>query len=174
MSLPALKLYHKQPYPAISPTRPEISQAGRTVVVSGGSSGIGFAIARSFATAGAKRVIILGRRRETAESAAAKLNSDAGRDVAKARIVDAYHLPDIERLWSDLKAEGIYVDVLVLSAAAYGKKAPILDASLEDTWRDYEANVRAPLAMTLSFSKQTTGRGKRSDRLPALSPRNIY
>ncbi|KAH7368583.1 hypothetical protein B0T11DRAFT_316717 [Plectosphaerella cucumerina] len=161
MSLPALKLYHKQPYPAISPTRPEISQAGRTVVVSGGSSGIGFAIARSFATAGAKRVIILGRRRETAESAAAKLNSDAGRDVAKARIVDAYHLPDIERLWSDLKAEGIYVDVLVLSAAAYGKKAPILDASLEDTWRDYEANVRAPLAMTLSFSKQTTGRGKK-------------
>lgn len=161
MSLPALKLYHKQPYSAISPTLPAVSQAGRTVVISGGSSGIGFAIARSFATAGAKRVIILGRHRETAEAAAAKLNSDAGSNVAEARIVDAYQLSDVERLWSDLKTEGIYVDVLVLSAAAYGAKKAILAASLEETWGDFEANVRAPLAMTLGFSKQTTGHSKK-------------
>ncbi|KAI6779101.1 uncharacterized protein J7T54_007556 [Emericellopsis cladophorae] len=140
MSLPSLKLYHKEPYPAISPTLPQLSQLGKTVIVSGGSSGIGFAIARSFVTAGAARVIILGRRRKYVESAAKTLNHEAGCDVAEGRAVDAYSLPAIEELWSTLHAQGIYVHVLVLSASAYGIKSHILETTLEKTWGDFEAN----------------------------------
>ncbi|KAG9255773.1 uncharacterized protein F5Z01DRAFT_699576 [Emericellopsis atlantica] len=146
MSLPSLKLYHRETYPAISPTLPQLSQSGKTVIVSRGSSGIGFAIARSFVTAGAARVIILGRRREVVESAATTLNHEAGRDVAEGRTVDVYSLPAIEALWSTLHAQGIYVHALVLSAVPGG---------------DLEANVRSPLAMTLGFWKQTTGTGKK-------------
>lgn len=43
------KTIHKTTYPTIDPARPELSQAGRTVVITGGSAGIGFAIAQGFA-----------------------------------------------------------------------------------------------------------------------------
>ncbi|EHA51239.1 hypothetical protein MGG_09785 [Pyricularia oryzae 70-15] len=161
MSLPSLKKYHKGPYPAISPTLPQLVQSGKTVIVSGGSSGIGYAIARSFVAAGAARVIVLGRRQKVVESAATTLNKEAGRQAAEGRAVDAYSLPAIEALWSSLHAQGIYVHVLVLSAAAFGSKSPILANTVEDTWKDFEANVRAPLAMTVVFSNQKTGNERR-------------
>ncbi|TLD04346.1 uncharacterized protein PgNI_12011 [Pyricularia grisea] len=161
MSLPSLKEYHKGPYPAISPTLPQLDQSGKTVVISGGSSGIGFAIARSFVAAGAARVIILGRRRDVIESAAATLNNESGRQAAEGRMVDAYSLSAIEELWSSLHAQGVYVHVLVLSAAAFGNKSPILANTVEDTWKDFEANVRAPLAMAVGFWNQKTGNEKR-------------
>ncbi|KAG7410597.1 hypothetical protein Forpe1208_v010670 [Fusarium oxysporum f. sp. rapae] len=55
MSLPGLKTLHKKPYHAIYPTRPELSQEGRTILITGGNSGIGFPIARSFVISKAKR-----------------------------------------------------------------------------------------------------------------------
>jgi len=49
----------------------------RTVVVSGGGTGMGRAIARSFALDG-DRVMILGRRRDVLAQAAGEINAEAG------------------------------------------------------------------------------------------------
>ncbi|KAB5546817.1 hypothetical protein GE09DRAFT_1174752 [Coniochaeta sp. 2T2.1] len=46
--------WHNRPYPAILPTRPEISASGKSVFVTGGGAGIGKAAAIAFAQAGAK------------------------------------------------------------------------------------------------------------------------
>ncbi|KAH7310723.1 hypothetical protein B0I35DRAFT_397050 [Stachybotrys elegans] len=160
MSIPTLQKYHKESYPYIAPSRPEISQSGRTVVVAGASTGIGFAIARAFVDAGSKRVILLGRRQNVVEDAASKLNT-SGNNVAEGRVADMADGDSINKLWSDLQAEGIYVDVLVLSAAAMGKSVPILEGGSGSTWADYETNVRGPLNMTERFYKQTTGQGQK-------------
>jgi hypothetical protein len=56
------KTWHSKPYPAISPTRPELSVAGKNIVVTGCGAGIGKAIAMSFAQAGASSITIHGRR----------------------------------------------------------------------------------------------------------------
>ncbi|KAI9150528.1 Short chain dehydrogenase citE [Paramyrothecium foliicola] len=161
MSLPVLNAYHKESYPYISPSRPELNQSGKTIAVAGASTGIGFAIARAFVVAGAERVILLGRRRDVVASSAARLNQDYGSDVAEGRSLDISNQEDIDKFWSDLQVENIYVDVLVLNAAAFGKGAPILESDLEQTWSDFETNVRGPLGMTLHFYKQTTGSGKK-------------
>jgi NAD(P)-dependent dehydrogenase (short-subunit alcohol dehydrogenase family) len=58
------KLFHKTAYPAIDPTRPELSAKGKTIVVTGGGTGIGAATAKSFAKAGASLIAILGRRQQ--------------------------------------------------------------------------------------------------------------
>jgi 3-oxoacyl-[acyl-carrier protein] reductase len=49
----------------------------RTIVVSGGGTGIGRAIARGFAVEG-DRVTIVGRREKVLEETAAELNREAG------------------------------------------------------------------------------------------------
>jgi hypothetical protein len=57
--------WHNDIYPAIDPTRPELSAKGKSVVITGGGSGIGPQIARPFAIAGAKDIGIIGRRKNS-------------------------------------------------------------------------------------------------------------
>jgi short-subunit dehydrogenase len=171
MSLPVLTKYHKTPYPYISPTRPELSQVGNTVVVAGGSTGIGLAIARGFTKAGASRVIILGRRKQVVEEAAATLQREGSSPnpstIVEGRSVDISNLEEVSKLWSELEAEGVYVNVLVLSAAAFGNRTPILEDGLANVWSDFEINVRTTLDLTERFYKQKTGKGQKvSNHLP--------
>ncbi|KAI1035171.1 hypothetical protein LB504_005842 [Fusarium proliferatum] len=158
MSLPTLNKYHKKPYQAIDPALPALQQTGRTLIVTGGNSGIGYAIARSFVKANAARVVILGRRKDVVASAAAKLQEEgyqfgSGTDV-QGRTCDISDLKSTEHLWKALEAEGTFVDVLVLSAASYGSTETILDGGMSKVWGDFESNVRSTLDMTERFYKQ--------------------
>ncbi|KAF5985538.1 peroxisomal short-chain alcohol dehydrogenase [Fusarium coicis] len=158
MSLPTLYQYHKKPYLAIDPSLPALQQTGRTVIVTGGNSGIGYTIARSFVKANAARVIILGRRKDVVASATAKLQEEgglfgSGTDV-QGRTCDISDLKSTEHLWKALESEDIFVDVLVLSAASYGAIETILDGGLSKVWGDFESNVRSTLDMTERFYKQ--------------------
>ncbi|PNP82873.1 hypothetical protein FNYG_03750 [Fusarium nygamai] len=160
MSLPILNLYHKKPYKAIEPSLPALQQTGRTVIVTGGNSGIGYAIARSFVKANAARVIILGRRKDVVASAAANLQEEGcqfGSDTdVQGRTCDISDLNSTEHLWKALESEDIFVNVLVLSAASYGAIETILDGGLSKVWGDFESNVRSTLDMTERFYKQKT------------------
>ncbi|KAF4810746.1 Short chain dehydrogenase andI [Colletotrichum siamense] len=71
------KTYHHKPYDLISPSRPELSAAGKNVVITGGGTGIGKSIALSFAKAGASSICILGRRLDRLEIAVAEIRSTA-------------------------------------------------------------------------------------------------
>jgi NAD(P)-dependent dehydrogenase (short-subunit alcohol dehydrogenase family) len=160
MSLPTLIQYHKKPYQAIDPSLPALQQTGRVVIVTGGNSGIGYAIARGFVKANAARVIILGRRTDVVTSAAAKLQAEgrqfgSGTEV-QGRTCDISDLTSTAHLWNALESEKIAVDVLVLSAASYGATETILDGGLSKVWGDFESNVRSTLDMTERFYKQKT------------------
>ncbi|CAH0046542.1 unnamed protein product [Clonostachys solani] len=165
MSLPILKKYHKEPYPGISPTRPELSQKGKTVLVAGGSTGIGYAIAEAFITAQADRVIVTGRRAGVLAESVAQLKKDTQKSspatIVEAKVIDVSNLEESKQLWARLESDGVYVDTLVLNAASFGQKKPILETKFEDVWNDFEINVRAPLDLTQRFYKQTTGKGQK-------------
>ncbi|KAF5981405.1 short-chain alcohol dehydrogenase/reductase [Fusarium bulbicola] len=160
MSLPILNQYHKKPYQAVDPALPALQQTGRTVIVTGGNSGIGYAIARSFVKANAACVIILGCRKDVVASAASKLQEE-GRQFGSStdvqgRTCDISDLKSTDHLWKALESEGIFVNVLVLSAASYGATETILDGGLSKVWGDFESNVRNTLDMTERFYKQKT------------------
>ncbi|KAF8829341.1 hypothetical protein HHX47_DHR3001126 [Lentinula edodes] len=70
------KTHHRDTYPTISSTKPSLSQVGKTVLITGGASGIGFEIARSFAKASAARIIILSRKISSLNAAVEKLRDE--------------------------------------------------------------------------------------------------
>jgi NAD(P)-dependent dehydrogenase (short-subunit alcohol dehydrogenase family) len=85
--------------------------SGQVVVVTGGSTGIGFSVAKLFLEGGASAVYVTGRNSANLDAAVAKLGKGAigfASDVAK--------LSDLEQLKSRLEADGRKVDVLVANA----------------------------------------------------------
>ncbi|KAG6310436.1 hypothetical protein E4U22_003273, partial [Claviceps purpurea] len=68
------KTYHSTSYDRIS-TRHGFNGTGKTVLITGGSSGIGLNIAKAFAGAGVARIAILSRSRATQLTAKAELEA---------------------------------------------------------------------------------------------------
>ncbi|CEL11022.1 hypothetical protein ASPCAL14129 [Aspergillus calidoustus] len=150
------------PYEAINPHRPPLSQKGRTVIVTGGSSGIGYAISRAFAQASADRVIIVGRRPPAVTKAAASLSAElpSYQGTFDGRVCDISSLSSIEQLWKALGEEGITVDVVVLNAASFSVERPVLEIGVQTLLEDYTVNVLASYRFAQLLAKQKPGTKK--------------
>ncbi|PKX89433.1 transcription factor domain-containing protein [Aspergillus novofumigatus IBT 16806] len=144
---------HNAPYHAIAPSRPELSQAGKTVLITGGHTGIGYAIARAFAQASAKRLIIIGRRDNLVASAATRLASEFPSTQTVGLRCDIADAESVDRLWNGLANDNTFVDVVVLNAAKLSPQ-PILDLGRDKVWEEYIINVWAHLDFTERLYKQ--------------------
>jgi NAD(P)-dependent dehydrogenase (short-subunit alcohol dehydrogenase family) len=112
--------------------------AGKTAVVTGGGSGIGFAAAQRFIEEGAF-VYIFGRRREVLETAVAKLGENA-RAVAGS-VAD---LGDLDRLFETVKRERQNLDILFANAGT-GALAPLGQIAPEHYGQAFDVNVKGVL-----------------------------
>ncbi|OHX00524.1 short chain dehydrogenase [Colletotrichum incanum] len=154
------KTIHRKPYSTIYPSRPELSQTGRTILITGGSAGIGFAIAEGFAQAGAKRIIVLGRRRNLVEEAVSKLQKKYPDVQFDGFPSDVDDLADTEKLWKGFEEDGTVIDVLVLNAAKISSGGSILAVGRDEVWSFFTMNVRSLLDFSERFYKQKNGEGR--------------
>lgn len=146
---------HKKPYPAIDPGRPELSQHGRTVLITGSATGIGFHIAKSFAQAEAKRIILTGRREDKLREAAAELTREFPNTDFLTEAVDVSDSTASKQLWAKLELHDDTVDVLVLSAAKLQfDKGPLLEYGHAKLAHDFQTNVLAQMMHTEYFYHQ--------------------
>lgn len=109
----------------------------KTVLVTGGNSGIGLAAAQAFAAEGA-RVVITGRDAATLEQARATLGANA-----VALVSDAGRIGDAAVLAAELTARGLRLDAVFLNAGV-AKLLPMeqVDEALWDTV--FATNVKGP------------------------------
>lgn len=108
---------------------------GKNVLVTGGTSGIGLAVAQAYAAEGA-RVIVTGRDEKALEQAV--LNISAGTIALKN---DASNMADAKALASAIGAQGIKLDAIFINAGV-AKFAPFdqVDESLWDL--TFDTNVK--------------------------------
>ncbi len=116
--------------------------ARKVVVVTGGSVGIGRAVARAFAGRGA-HVVIAGRNVEAANRAADEIARET-KVAALALQIDVSVPEQCERLIAEAVAHFGAVDVLVNNAAHFAL-VPLLEAGAETAARFLGANVLGPL-----------------------------
>ncbi|MCA1413918.1 SDR family oxidoreductase [Bradyrhizobium sp. NBAIM20] len=108
---------------------------GKTAVVTGGGTGIGFGAAKRFADEGAF-VYIFGRRQEQLDVALAQLGSSAR--AVRGSVTD---LSDLDRLYATVKAERGNVDVLFANAGT-GAFAPLGQITPEHYDQIFDVNVK--------------------------------
>lgn len=104
--------------------------AGKTALVTGAGTGIGYAVASRFAREGA-RVAIADRDAPAAQRAAGEIGSSA-----RASVMDISDEPSVEAAFGLLRAEGWAPDVVVANAGVqlFGQDAPAADLDL-DVWK---------------------------------------
>ncbi|RBR05143.1 hypothetical protein FVER53590_08874 [Fusarium verticillioides] len=158
---PLTNKVHSAVYDAIDPSQPSLSQAGRTVLITGGSAGIGYAIAENFALAGADKVIITGRARPKLDEAIARLAHDHVDCNTKFEgvVCQLSDSSSIDQVFDSFGPNGVHVDVLVLNAALIVDGA-LWDQGWEKTWEQFVVNTRALHQLYDRLHKQEEGKGK--------------
>lgn len=110
----------------------------KNVIITGGTTGIGFATAQAFIDAGAN-VLITGRNEENLEKAASKIN----RSNLKTLVSDTSNLEGISALEKSIAESGDKIDVLYLNAGI-----AVFSSIQESTEADFDAqfdtNVKGP------------------------------
>ena len=129
---------------------------GRTAVVTGGAGGIGAAICRVLADAGAQVCIHY----RTSEAQAFALKDRINRTGGRALTVraDVTGKTDIERLFEAAAAGTGKVDILVNNAGVYPVSG-FLDISEGEYELMMDANVRSVMLCTQTFARRLEGQG---------------
>jgi len=132
----------------------------RLVVVSGGGTGIGRAIAERFANDG-DDVVILGRRGGVLEEAAREINDGDGEERVSTLVADLSNPVQVAAAAEAITARGP-VDVLVNNAGGNFGGSPSTLAEVADGWRrDFDGNVLTCVLLTEALEPSLTRPGGR-------------
>src|SRR5882672_1525526 len=134
---------------------PLLDLAGKTAVIIGGTSGIGLAVTRGLALAGAD-VVPTGRREEQVRSAAAEVVALGRRSLSQT--CDVTDNASIERHLQAVLSEFGSVQILV-NCAGRTKRTPTLEVPEEEWNAIMETNLNGTLRACRVFGKHMIERG---------------
>jgi NADP-dependent 3-hydroxy acid dehydrogenase YdfG len=117
--------------------------AGKVALVTGAGRGIGKAVSLMLARSGC-RVILAARTHEQLEAVASEIRSAGGEALVLP--TDLTRDDEIHRLAEEGGKAWGTIDILV-NNAGWGRKAPLVRATVEDWDRTFRLNVRAPMIL---------------------------
>jgi 3-oxoacyl-[acyl-carrier protein] reductase len=129
---------------------------GKVAIVTGASKGIGAAIAKGLAEAGATVVVNYASSRDGADRVVAEIESKGGAAIATGG--DVSNQEDVERLFEAAVENFGHVNVIVNNAGIY-EFGPIEGITRKAFSRHYEVNVLGPMQMIQQALKVFDGGG---------------
>ncbi|KAK0123957.1 hypothetical protein ONS95_008945 [Cadophora gregata] len=139
-------------YPAIDPASPSNSQAGKVIVITGASKGLGrISFATSFARAGPKAIVLVARTAESLAATAKEIHAIDSKIEVLTVPTDLLSVESISALWEKVKAKFGHADVLVNNAGTLSGGGPLSDADPAAWWSDFEVNGRGTFLITQGF-----------------------
>jgi NAD(P)-dependent dehydrogenase (short-subunit alcohol dehydrogenase family) len=142
--------WHTETYQSISPTRPELSAKDKTVVVTGGGTGIGAETARYFAEAGASRIALLGRREQPLLDTKASIEHKFPDVEVFMASTDVTKKSEVNAAFAKFVGDG-KIHVLVSNAAIIGPKDPVRDVDGDKFLEAVQQNLKGSLFVAQAF-----------------------
>ncbi|HEY7804356.1 MAG TPA: SDR family oxidoreductase [Orrella sp.] len=121
-----------------------ISLENRVALITGGSQGLGKAMAERFASSGAD-VVLLARRQALLDEVAAEISKNTGRKV-KGYSCDVSDIAAVEATWAQVQADFGKVDILVNNAGASARH-PIDSLGMDKLQADFDMKVKAAMRL---------------------------
>lgn len=140
------KVIHSSTYAGIDPTQPGLSTAGKAVLITGASGGIGRATASSFAASGPRALILLGRRADALAETATIVrasNAEVKIQTHKTELCDA---SSVRTVMNTVAAEFGGIDILVHCAGVLAPVVPLLEVDPNTFLDGYKTTVIGTLA----------------------------
>jgi NAD(P)-dependent dehydrogenase (short-subunit alcohol dehydrogenase family) len=134
---------------------PRLELSNKTAVVTGGASGIGLALTKALAQAGAN-VVPCGRREELLRAAVAEVKALGRRSLVQT--CDVTDSGSLQRLLDAVCAELGHVEILV-NCAGTTKRGPTLDFAESDWQAIMETNLNGTLRACRVFGRHMIERG---------------
>lgn len=138
--------------PDPEPVAPPLIGAGKTILISGASAGIGRATARRMAAEG-YRLILIGRRKERLEVLTAELEEAYGTETLLLEL-DVREQKAIADAISSLPEEWSTIDVLINNAGKAKGVDPIHEGKIEHWEEMIDVNIKGLLYLTRAVSPQ--------------------
>lgn len=129
---------------------------GKTALVTGASKGIGAAIAKALATAGASVAVNYASSKEDAERVVKEITSKGGKAVAIQG--DVSKPAEVKKIFDETQKAFGALDVLVNNAGVF-KFMPIEEVTAEEFHRQHNINVLGPLMATQQAVKHFGTKG---------------
>ncbi len=142
--------WHNKTYQSISPIRPELSAKGKTVVVTGGGTGIGAETACYFAEAGASLIALLGRREQPLLDTKASIEHKFADVEVFVTSTDVTKKSDVDAAFSKFFGNG-KIHVLVSNAAMIGPQDPVRDVDGDKFLDAIQQNLKGSLNVAQAF-----------------------
>ncbi|KAI1347675.1 hypothetical protein F5Y01DRAFT_294509 [Xylaria sp. FL0043] len=135
------KVTHSATYPAIDPSQPSLTTAGKVVVITGASGGIGRGASSSFAASKPRALILLGRRSDALNETASSVKAAFKELVVQTHQVDLCDTSELRRVMNSVAAEFGDIDILVHCAGVLAPVVPLLEADPATFLDGYKTTV---------------------------------
>ncbi|KAK0117627.1 hypothetical protein ONS95_011959 [Cadophora gregata] len=143
--------WHDNTYPSLSPSRPELSAKGKTVLITGGGSGIGARTALSFAEAGASRIALLGRRSQPLLSTKSSIQEQYPQVEISTFPTDITNQKAVHAAFASFLGSDGKLNILISNAGMVGTQDPIKAVDVDKFMEAVDLNLRGALNVAQAF-----------------------
>ncbi|KAF7550911.1 hypothetical protein G7Z17_g5389 [Cylindrodendrum hubeiense] len=153
---PYTKTFHTASYSSIDPSRPDLSTAGKVVLITGGGFIIGPRIAHAFATSGATKIAILGRTVYSLEQTKQEIEAAHAGVTVHTFAADISDEAAVHEAFEDISEALGKIDILISNAGYLPDTKPIAEADVEEWVRGMTINVKGNLILSQAFLKNAS------------------